>query len=91
MLIKPINVHDAENAEYIAAGQLAQRGVKDEQLVTAVLGFLNNNMLKQEYLYNQRKFYDRAAMGAMCKLIHDGAASIYALKHPAIEQTEDEQ
>ena len=56
-----------------------------------MLGFLNNNMLKQEYLYNQRKFYDRAAMGAMCKLIHDGAESIYALKHPAIEQKEDEQ
>ena len=55
VLIKPINVHDAENAEYIAAGKLAQRGVKDEQLVTAVLGFLNNNMLKQEYLYNQLK------------------------------------
>ena len=91
VLIKPINVHDSENAEYIAAGQLAQRGGKDEQLVTAVLGFLNNNMLKQEYLYNQRKFYDRSAMGVMCKLIHDGATSIYALKHPAIGQKEDEQ
>lgn len=91
VLIKPVNRHDSENAEFIVAEQLAQRGAKDEQLVTAVLGFLNNNMLKQEYLYNQRKFYDRAAMGAMCKLIHDGAASIRELRQAAIEHKEADQ
>lgn len=94
VLIKPINQLDAENAEFLVSGKIAQRGNKDEQLVTAVLGFLNNNMLKQEYLYNQRKFCTPEAMGEFCKLIHDEASSIYLLKNPQLEEkaeTEEEE
>ena len=82
VLIKPINQSESDNAEYLVSTQMALRGGKDEQLVTSVLSFLNNNMLKQEYLYNQRKFYDKTALPGFCKLIHDDASAMHALKQP---------
>ena len=93
VLIKPINQSESDNAEYLVSTQMALRGGKDEQLVTSVLSFLNNNMLKQEYLYNQRKFYDKTALPGFCKLIHDDASAMHALKQPertAIGSSESE-
>ncbi len=70
VLIRSLNNNERGNHTFLAEEQLAMRGGKDEQLATAVLGFINNNNIKQEYLYNQRKFFDAGAIEGFTKEIY---------------------
>lgn len=76
VLIRSLNNNEKGNHTFLAEEQLAMRGGKDEQLATAVLGFLNNNNLKQEYLYNQRKFFDAGAIEGFAKTVYDESCQI---------------
>ena len=56
---------------------------KDEQLATAVLGFINNNNIKQEYLYNQRKFFDAGAIENFAKAVYKESCTIFKAREDA--------
>ncbi len=76
VLIRSLNNNEKGNHTFLAEEQLAMRGGKDEQLATAVLGFINNNNIKQEYLYNQRKFFDANAIEGFAKEIYKQSCAI---------------
>ena len=76
VLIRSLNNNEKGNHTFLAEEQLAMRGGKDEQLATAVLGFINNNNIKQEYLYNQRKFFDAGAIEGFAKAVYKESCRI---------------
>lgn len=76
VLIRSLNNNERGNHTFLAEEQLAMRGGKDEQLATAVLGFINNNNIKQEYLYNQRKFFDAKAIDGFAKAVYKESCAI---------------
>ena len=76
VLIRSLNNNEKGNHTFLAEEQLAIRGGKDEQLATAVLGFINNNNIKQEYLYNQRKFFDAGAIEGFAKAVYKESCRI---------------
>ncbi len=76
VLIRSLNNNERGNHTFLAEEQLAMRGGKDEQLATAVLGFINNNNIKQEYLYNQRKFFDADAIENFAKEVYRESCAI---------------
>ncbi len=77
VLIRSLNNNEKGNLSFLAEEQLAMRGGKDEQLATAVLGFINNNNLKQEYLYNQRKFFDAGAIEGFAETVYKESVAIF--------------
>lgn len=76
VLIRSLNNNEKGNHTFLAEEQLAMRGGKDEQLATAVLAFINNNNVKQEYLYNQRKFFDPKAVEGFAKSVYNESCRI---------------
>lgn len=92
VLIRSLNNNEKGNHAFLAEEQLAMRGGKDEQLATAVLSFINNNNVKQEYLYNQRKFFDIGAIGGFAKAVYKESCQINkARKESESESKEKEE
>ena len=83
VLIRSLNNNEKGNHTFLAEEQLAMRGGKDEQLATAVLGFINNNNIKQEYLYNQRKFFDAGAIEGFARTIYKESCEINKAREDA--------
>ena len=83
VLIRSLNNNEKGNLSFLAEEQLAMRGGKDEQLATAVLGFINNNNLKQEYLYNQRKFFDAGAIEGFAETVYKESVAIFKAREDA--------
>lgn len=83
VLIRSLNTNEKGNHDFLAEEQLAMRGGKDEQLATAVLGFINNNNIRQEYLYNQRKFFDAGAIEGFAKTVYKESCAIYKARKDA--------
>ena len=83
VLIRSLNNNEKGNHAFLAEEQLAMRGGKDEQLATAVLGFINNNNIKQEYLYNQRKFFDAGAIENFAKAVYKESCTIFKAREDA--------
>lgn len=89
VLIRSLNNNEKGNHAFLAEEQLAMRGGKDEQLATAVLGFINNNNIKQEYLYNQRKFFDAGAIEGFAKTVYKESCAIFKAREEAKAGSED--
>lgn len=70
VLINPLNNLEKGNHTFLAEEQLALRGGREEQMSSAVLGFINNNNIKQEYLYNQRKYFDDKSINKLSEYIY---------------------
>lgn len=85
VLIRSLNNNERGNHTFLAEEQLAMRGGKDEQLATAVLGFINNNNIRQEYLYNQRKFFDAGAIESFAKEVYKESCAINKSRRDAEE------
>lgn len=80
VLTRSLNSLEKGNHTFLAEEQLAMRGGKDEELASAVLGFINNNNVKQEYLYNQRKFFEPKDIDKFAKDVYNKACAIMSAK-----------
>lgn len=91
VLIRSLNNNEKGNHTFLTEEQLAMRGGKDEQLATAVLGFINNNNIKQEYLYNQRKFFDAGAIEGFAKTVYKESCQINKIRKEAASAQKAEE
>ena len=91
VLIRSLNNNEKGNHTFLTEEQLAMRGGKDEQLATAVLGFINNNNIKQEYLYNQRKFFDAGAIEGFAKTVYKESCQINKIRKEAASAEKAEE